>query len=182
MRILLKSIGSNIGRQCIALILLVLVLAGVGCSDSSQGVVKNAWVSELVAAENLILKLTIRLDAFNGSARELSFPSGAAKTMFADSISVADISDNVNVLESYDSLKTQVSEHGVTSSKHVARRELTLWQPLLGALQEMKNARFYFIKGQFAEGDRNEFETLMGFEGLGQLETGEWASIHVDEG
>lgn len=165
----------------VLLILLLLAVASAGCSNSLQGVSKHAWVSELVAAENLILKLTIKLDALNGSAGQLSFPDGAAKTMFADSVSVVDINGEIDVLESYDSLNTQVSKYGATSSKRIARDALTLWQPLLGKLQEMNNARFYFVQGQFVDGNHNEFESLMGFEGLGQLDTGQWASIHATQ-
>jgi len=165
----------------IVLVLLSLVVSSTGCSNSVQEVSKHAWVSELVAAENLILKLTIKLDALNSSAGQLSFPEGAAKAMFGDSIDVVDIDGKIDVVESYDSLTTQVLEHGSTSSKRITRDKLILWQPLLGKLQQMKNARFYFVQGQFVDGNRNEFESLMGFEGLGQLDTGDWASIHATQ-
>ena len=97
-----------------ALILLSLVFASAGCSNSVQEVPKHAWVSELVAAENLILKLTIRLDALNSSAVQMSFPDGVARAMFADSINVVDINGKIDEVESYDSLKTQVSEYGLS--------------------------------------------------------------------
>ena len=168
-------------KTCMVLVLLLLVGAGVSCSNNPQGVAENAWISDLVAAENLILKLTIRLDAFNDSDGQLSFPDRAAKSLFAESISVVDIDDKTDVLESYGSLKTQVLEHGVTSSKRVARDELILWQPLLGKLQEMKNGRFYFIQGQFVDQNRNEFESLMGFEGLGRIDADHLTSIHATQ-
>lgn len=180
MRIPLKPKVSTIGHQCMVLILL-LAFAVVGCSNNRQSVSKHAWVSGLVAAENLILKLTIKLDAFNGSAGQLSFPEGAAKAMFADSVNVVNIDGETDVLESYDSLKTQVSEYGVTSPERITRDELILWRPLFGKLLALKNARFYFVQGQFVDGKRNEFESLMGFEGLAQLNTGDWTSIHATQ-
>ena len=99
-------------KTCMVLVLLLWVGAGVSCSNNPQGVAENAWISDLVAAENLILKLTIRLDAFNDSDGQLSFPDRAAKSLFAESISVVDIDDKTDVLESYGSLKTQVLELG----------------------------------------------------------------------
>jgi len=158
--------------------------AGGDLSDGSAGSQsdpKNEWVSQLVAGENLILKLTIELDALNSSARELSLPTGKAQTMFADTVSVVDMDPDDGDRESFDSLDTQVSEYGIRSSQNVARDQLVLWQPLFEKFQKLQDARFYIIQGQFVDDDRDQFESQMGFEGLGQLDTGQWASIHTTQ-
>ena len=142
---------------------------------------KTEWVSDLVAAENLILKLTIELDALNSSIKKLELPSAEIGAMFAGSVLASDISADLQPRDNYETLATETFDYSLSESKSIERSELKIWHPLLEELKELRDAKFYFVSGQFSDESRNEFESKMGFEGLAQKKTGEWVSIHANQ-
>ena len=140
-----------------------------------------AWVSDLVLAENLILKLTIELDALNKSSSELRLPGAGIQKIFADTVAVLDIDESVTKTDSFQNLNAESLRYNLTEFQSYSNSDLQIWKPLLNDLSALKNPRFYFKSGQFADEGLNEFVSQMGFEGLGQRKSGDWAAIHAKQ-
>lgn len=174
---------------CVAIASVIVYVASRGESESGASELtgdkqKNPeleWVSDLVLAENLILKLTIELDGLNQSAKDLTLPNQTIRSMFADQIVVVDIEAEMAQVETFETLKTKVFRYDIGDQKEAAGSEVKIWSPLLSSLQSLQDTRFYFIAGQFSDESHNEFVSQMGFEGLGQLKTGQWAAIHAKQ-
>ena len=98
--------GSTKTGVILILLLLVAAAAVASLMIRKQGAgsltedSKHAWVSDLVAGENLILKLTIELDPLNEGAIQRRLPSGQAKALFGKLPTVVDINDETEKVES----------------------------------------------------------------------------------
>lgn len=176
-----KALPLILVLACVAIACVVLLFnrsREPGQTSDAQTNPKLQWVSDLVSAETLILKLTIRLGGINESAKELLLPSSAIQSKFADTVAVSDIEGDWSETESFETIKTKSYRYSTGAMKTVSRNEFKLWEPLLNDLQSLKEAKFYFVTGEFADENPGQLISQMGFEGLGQLKSGEWAAIH----
>lgn len=152
-------------------------------------------VVELVNSENLILNLTVSLKKLNQSLVEGQLPNEAGRSLFSDSIQVADLNTDDTHLENFDSIATQSFQQEIDPSVQIEHADLNLWQPVLSQLatDSFRQASFKIVRGQFPSTTNNDsqgetdaskldisrFETLVKFDGLSQLKTGQWLSIHA---
>ena len=165
----------------VACSLLYLNWSGKSKAAETENNPELAWVSDLVLAENLILKLTVELDTLNKSLTDLRLPGATIRAMFADTVDVLDIDDGFTQTSSFETLNAKSFRYKLSELQTVSRDDLQIWHPLLSDLQTLKDAKFYFKSGEFADGNLDEFVSQMGFEGLGQLNSGEWAAIHAQQ-
>ena len=158
-----------------------LILSRGGESEPSVESQENTqleWVSDLVLAENLILDLNIQLEKLNESFKQLLLPSATIRSIFADNVTLVDLDEELTSIESFEAIDTESFRYDLGESNSVPRQDLKIWAPLVKDLQEVKDAKFYFVSGEFTDGNLNEFVSHMGFEGLGRLKSGKWAAVH----
>lgn len=142
---------------------------------------EHQWVSDLVLAETLILKLTIELDGLNQSSKALQLPNKTIQSMFGDSVQVTDIDGKRSRTGAFESLQTESNRYSIGPATVAARDELNVWRSLWSQLDSLQNARFYFIDGRFTDKEHNTFVSRMGFEGLGKQKNGERIAIHAKQ-
>ncbi len=116
-------------------------------------------VQTLVSSEELLLELTPRLGPLSRSVLNMRLPDGQARSAFAA---------QVRVLDPHRVFRHTLSQESarVGELKIVARDDLDLWTPLFDETAYFKHGKFYFIKGSFEPDNLNQFNSIVGFNGL----------------
>ncbi len=148
-------------------------------------------VANLVNSENLILELTVELKKLNQSVVECELPNNLGKSLFAQTISVADIADQETEAESFESIDTSSFQREIGSTRETEVGALKIWHSILQQIEvdSFRDASFKIVRGHFIDALKGQsddsskspskFETLIKFDGLAQLKTGTWLSIHA---
>lgn len=139
-------------------------------------------IEDLVAAEELILKLTPELPRLGKGFMNFSLPDSNSVELFATQVEVADLLPEPHEL--HPEPAHSLNQMGVRTLKwDVAAEfvptpcaELALWKPLLAESDYFQFARFYFIKAEFADAAHTALDAEMGCEGLVRTATGAWRS------
>jgi hypothetical protein len=148
--------------------------------DASRSAVtlkQDQTVNVLVASEELLLALTPVLQRLNKSIQNLRLPDPNSHSLFFDSVQVIDV-DDVDPPQHYLSLPTVEANvfkwHGSHSPSTVAVQEASWWRPLLDAVDYFTFAKFYFIRAEFLDDARTQWQAKVGFEGLARTTEGNW--------
>ena len=174
------------------LILLVAALVGFNLWPSQRGLqehrenqateieVGNQKVQKLVSSEELLLKLTPRLRGLSTSVMNLQLPdASSANQLFAKEV---DVSGAWAATGDSPTSNGQSNTHGwhvEDLATVVARESLDFWPALFEVTDYFEHAKFYFIKGLLQENSKDQFTTVVGFEGLANYKNGSKASLHA---
>lgn len=146
-------------------------------------VAKADAVRNLVASEDLILRLTPKLKGLKESAFNLVLPDHHSADLFAPAVTVVDLEPgHGEVAEVLDTVG--VSRLLLHPAHHAEVRpvgDLALWRSLLADLRYFDNVKFYIARGEFDGGDPDRYLSKMGFSGLARHRDGSWRAIHVDQ-
>ena len=174
--------------------LVLLVIALVGCNHgashpSDQGQrqdqaakkeLNDQTVQTLVSSEELLLELTPRLRELSKSVMNLQLPgSSSANHLFAKEIEVSGTwTPTGNSPDPKDQTHThdwKISDLATT----VARENLDFWPALFDATEYFEHAKFYFVKGRLHEHSKDQFKSVLGFNGLASYKNGRKASLQA---
>ena len=61
----------------------------------------------------------------------------------------------------------------------VARESLDFWPALFDATEYFEHAKFYFVKGRLHEHSKDQFKSVLGFNGLASYKNGRKASLQA---
>ena len=195
MNSVLCACSSTSAGQWLRFALTILLCGSIGCRDSkdqlasdqlnakqsAESVEEIEWVSDLVEAENLILKLTVDLSPLTESVNGLKLPSTKSRSMFADRVQVTPLISSNLAAPVEAVLETRVTAHKIGVVQDVSKDQLSLWQPLLEQIASFRHSKFYLVNGRFLAGNRDQFETQLNFEGLAKLKSGAWLAIHAQQ-
>lgn len=149
-------------------------------------------LSDLVESENLILELTPELKKLNRSVDTGRLPSPASSSLFASSVKVIDVDNQQTEIESFDFISSKSFARAVGEEQTLSTDDLKIWPSILDEIKvgSFQSAGFKIVRGNFAktpsransdvqESDTSRFETHVKFDGLAQLKSGAWISIHA---
>ena len=138
--------------------------------------VDDDFVAEIVRSEELLLELTVQLKKLNRSAANLTVPDQNAKELFAATV----VSNDVKFIPAE---LTDLTDQGqfleLKEPATVDRDQLEIWPELFESLNEIRNLKFYLVKGHFDERNPDVYNSLMNFRGLGVANSGETVSIQA---
>ncbi len=139
----------------------MVVAVGAGCNGSRDSGGRQPVVTEsesnsneiqsLVAAEELILRLTPLLKSMNDSALNLRVPIGRATDLFSDSVQFVGIESQPGSSELNGFVSTFAWD--LRASMAVSKPEFEFWAPLFKQVKEFQHAKFYFVDGKLDEND-----------------------------
>ena len=173
------------------LILLVAALVGFNLWPSQRGLqehrenqateieVGNQKVQKLVSSEELLLKLTPRLRGLSTSVMNLQLPDASANQLFAKEVDVSGAWAATGDSPTSDGQSNTHGWHVNDLATVVARESLDFWPALFEVTDYFEHAKFYFIKGLLQENSKDQFKTVVGFEGLANYKNGSKASLHA---
>ena len=173
------------------LILLIAALVGFNLWPSHGGLqehrnnqateneVSNQKVQKLVSSEELLLKLTPRLRGLSTSVMNLQLPDASANQLFAKEVDVSGAWAATGDSPTSDGQSNTHGWHVEDLATVVARESLDFWPALFEVTDYFEHAKFYFIKGQLQENSKDQFKTVVGFEGLANYKNGSKASLHA---
>ena len=135
-------------------------------------------VEDLVSSEELLLKLTPQLRPLSRSVMNLRLPDENASVAFAEQV---DVSGTLSLSKPIDQ-ESQVSQRKwsvAEESKSIAKKDLNLWSALFEETRYFEHAKFYFVRGKFNSNAKDQFETVVGFDGLAVYADSRKASLRV---
>ena len=118
----------------------------------------------MIASEEAIVQIAPHIKRLGHSALNLRLPDESTRAVFGDLVKVVDL---VSVERGDGNALGVVgrASHQPAASD-VARRDLTLWRPLLDQVEYFDHARFEVIRGQLRTDNPGRLETELGFEAL----------------
>ena len=137
-------------------------------------------VQQLVSSEELLLELTPRLRPLSTSVLNLQLPDSNGTGVFADQV---ELSDSIELADKTPSAQTGSFRRRWTiqpKTESVDSNDLQLWQVFLAETKYWENAGFYFIRGEFHPDSLDEFNSLIGFDGLAIYRDGSQSGIHIE--
>lgn len=137
----------------------------------------DEMVSRLVADEETYLVLTRRLALLAKGVFDLRLPGPATEIagVFAPSVTIIDLGPAPQMAtgKALESRTWPVAQ----SSKQVVG--VDLWRPLLDSVSSFEEANFYILTGEHPPGNMYRYESVVCFEGLARMKSGEWRSLEA---
>ena len=134
---------------------------------------KTEVIESLVGSEELMLELNAQIKLLSKSAMNLTLPDRDARSVFCDEVLVSGDVELQN-----QSAKNEPESDIDGPQQTFLNSELRLWQPLFESISHFENAKFYFVKGEFADDEKTTFMADVGFGGLAVLPDG-ICDVHV---
>jgi hypothetical protein len=176
-------------------LLCLLVLPCVACpstesdpvapSAASQGQEAEADLADveirgMVASEELLLSLSLKLFRLDASARNLQLPDHRSRSLFAAELverglSAAPSSNAVSLERA--GLSRRSWELG--PERKVPRRTLSLWRPFLDGIRYFENATFKFKDAAPLQPADATWRADLAFNGLARTHEGSWRGIQA---
>lgn len=149
-------------------------------NQAAKNELNDQEVRKLVSSEELLLELTPRLRELSRSVMNLQLPdASAAKGLFAEEVDVSGVLTAAEAT-SISNRQSDARSWGINDRASVVAREgLDFWPVLFEAIEYFEHAKFYFIKGQLHENRKDQFKSVLGFNGLANYKNGLKASLHV---
>ena len=119
--------------------------------------------------------LNPKMGALSKGLAGLRLPSPEAAGVFASTVSVSDVGP-VPAITSND--VALVSRVWPVEKESKQALKVDLWRPLLDAVAKLEHGKVFVITGEHPNGDMFRFDAQGGFEGLVQMKSGEWRSLH----
>lgn len=163
----------------------MLVMAGAalgwwwrGGGRVGQEVADARVIGDLVMAEETYLELGPRMALLSSDVAAMRLPGEKSADLFAaGKVRVADAGALPGELDGKSRL--QWMEWPVESVGERGREGLVLWGSVLGAVDWFEHAKVYLVKGEHPGGEADRYRSSGGFEGLGFLKVGVWASFRA---
>ncbi len=137
-------------------------------------------VRQLVSSEELLLELTPLLRPLSRSVLNMELPDTSARSLFADRIELS--GELALSKQQADSPTGAVTRPWVIENRTevVGIDDLQIWESLFAETAYFRNAKFYFVRGNFPEGTFERFNAVVGFDGLAIYRDGRNASLHAE--
>ena len=160
-------------------LLVAVVIFRFGVPSSSEDAIRP-----LVESEELMLALTPKLEQFAKGIRHHQFPDHRSDALFADQAAVVDLAfDEPQLTDAARSLGAEVYDWPIDPNPHRLGAEdgdvACMWLPLLQAVDDFAEAKFFFIRGQFPDLQRQEFHSDIGFQGRAKTRQGTWIDVRA---
>ena len=160
----------DVTRSPLSGVLLLFLLAALGCATLVTVPKPPARWDAMVASEEAILQITPEIERLNHSALNLSLPDESTRPLFGDVVQVVDLGSVERATGSSLGAARVASPEG--AGRRVSRGDLALWRPLLDHVEYFDHAKFYVIRGQLLADASGRLETDLGFEALAHLSDG----------
>lgn len=137
-------------------------------------------VDRIVSSEELIRELTPRLGRLKRSLLNLKLPDHYSTRIFADQVFVRDLASTPPADPIHSVLRFGITGFAWPLEERAqqhASGNLALWQPLLDELAWFQHLRLHFLRGQFTDQRKNQFESEIALDGLARLSGGRWRAI-----
>ena len=144
----------------------------------------NLEIQTLVESEELILALTPQLVRCANSVRNRQFPDHHCDMLFAGEVVVTDIgTESPQPSSMIRSVGATTYDWPIESTG----RELGgadgqlpgLWRPLFHLVEDFVDTRFYFVRGEFTNRRRDEFQSVIGFHGTARRKGDTWMDVNA---
>ena len=149
-------------------------------NQAAKNDLNDQKVQKLVSSEELLLELTPRLRELSRSVMNLQLPdASAANRLFAKEVEVSGAWKNAGNSPAPNNQSDTLGGNIDDRATVVSKEELDFWPALFETTEYFEHAKFYFIKGQFHENSKDQFKSVLGFDGLANYKHGPKASLHV---
>jgi hypothetical protein len=152
-------------------------IAEKATTDSS-----DEFIAELMESEELILTLTPYLSRLASGALNLQLPGHQSLSLFEDQVTFNDLATGSQSPRQPNLANVSVAFRpwGVDELERTSlSRQMELWRPLLDQVEYFEHAKFYFVRGEFLNQQRDQWEAKLGFEGMARMSAGHWSSVKV---
>ncbi len=169
-------------RAAIAVLGAALLVGGYGNLKAMGFIVPNrelytAW-QKMVASEELIFQVTPDFKAMAASLMNMQFPDHHTQRLFEDQVAVVDLA-----ADGPQAKAEQVGNTAVEARQWPFARErsdslanLHLWRPFFDRVEYVNFpwTEFKVVRGNFLDGQRDQYEMDLAFQGMGRLKSGGW--------
>lgn len=140
-----------------------------------------ARLSSVVESEELILGHTPRLKKLAAALSNLVFLDYQSRELFAAEIDCDGLQGSTIPQAVHDSEPASLVWPLRDSSQAVARGDFNPWAAFLSEVDYFEHTKFYFIKGEFADGQPDRWKTKVGFAGFARLKDGRFVSVSAKQ-
>ena len=166
--------------------LLLFAALGYGCFVAFQlsrsyllGSRDGERIRQIVASEELILQLNSDLRKLSRAAKNLQLPDYQSTELFVPQVRVVDVgtAEPPHPISATRSIDAETRHWQLDDMQSVSPDQMQLWASLLNDVTYWEHAKFYFIRGEFADGSLSEFISDVGFKGLAKQTSNQWAGV-----
>ncbi len=159
-----------------------LGIQGDGAVSAKVALGENAdqKIATLVESEDWILYQTTELPKLARGVLNMQLPDAQGTRLFAEQITVLGLQPGTEPTNESSIPRLDVVSQSwplATSARTGSPGEIGLWSPLFEKLSYFERAKFYFVKATFAEGNRNEINADVNFDGVARMPDGKL--VHV---
>ena len=175
----------GVGRAAALLVLPVWCLGAFGTLkawgylQTDAEMRQTEQISRMTASESVHLNLGAkRLGLLNTALRNMSIPEGPdvlSAQLFTEDVSVRDLQPDPAIYRELPTVDTTIYKWKTEKADHtVARASLDFLRPFLDSMEWLEGAsKFYFVGGDFVDGDLSRWEVEAGFKAIGRSRDGQ---------